>query len=98
MVEGMGTQFILLMVAHIIPGGANSPHWFKFKQFCCEAYIILRKSSNLILNLLHLMIDSSIPDISNEPEKSVLKLQEKFRLDLSDEEAVHFVQALINER
>ena len=80
-------------------GGANSVHWFKFKQLCCEAFIILRRSSNLLLNLLHLMVDANIPDISlnTEPDKSLLKLQEKFRLDLSDEEAIVFVQALINE-
>ncbi|CAA7402283.1 unnamed protein product [Spirodela intermedia] len=78
-------------------GGAESQYYTRFKSYCCEAYNILRKSSNLILNLFHLMAGSNIPDIASEPEKGILKLQEKFRLDLDDEHAVHFFQDLINE-
>ncbi|KAI9169947.1 hypothetical protein LWI28_019983 [Acer negundo] len=58
-------------------GGAESPYYTRFKSYCCEAYNILRKSSNLILNLFHLMAGSNIPDIASDPEKSILKLQEK---------------------
>ncbi|KAK1281022.1 hypothetical protein QJS04_geneDACA003033 [Acorus gramineus] len=78
-------------------GGAESQYYTRFKSYCCEAYNILRKSNNLILNLFHLMAGSRIHDIALDPEKSILKLQEKFRLDLDDEEAVHFFQDLINE-
>ncbi|OAY34523.1 phosphatidylinositol 3-kinase, root isoform [Manihot esculenta] len=78
-------------------GGAESQYYTRFKSYCCEAYNILRKSSNLILNLFHLIAGSNIPDIASDPEKSILKLQEKFRLDLDDEAAIHFFQDLINE-
>ncbi|KAJ7556484.1 hypothetical protein O6H91_05G085500 [Diphasiastrum complanatum] len=78
-------------------GGAESQHYGRFKSYCCEAYNILRKSSNLILNLFHLMAGANIPDIASDPEKGILKLQEKFRLDLDDEEAVQFFQSLIND-
>lgn len=78
-------------------GGAESQYYTRFKSYCCEAYNILRKSSNLILNLFHLMAGSNIPDIASDPEKGILKLQEKFRLDLDDEECIHFFQDLINE-
>jgi phosphatidylinositol 3-kinase len=78
-------------------GGAESQYYTRFKSYCCEAYNILRKSSNLILNLFHLMAGSNIPDIAADPEKGILKLQEKFRLDLDDEECIHFFQDLINE-
>ncbi|XP_020525808.1 phosphatidylinositol 3-kinase, root isoform isoform X2 [Amborella trichopoda] len=78
-------------------GGAESPYYTRFKSYCCEAYNILRKSSNLILNLFHLMAGSNIPDIASDPEKGILKLQEKFRLDLDDEASVHFFQEVIND-
>ncbi|CAN6446282.1 unnamed protein product [Victoria cruziana] len=78
-------------------GGAESQYYTRFKSYCCEAYNILRKSSNLILNLFHLMAGSNIPDIASDPEKGILKLQEKFRLDLDDEASVHFFQDLIND-
>ncbi|XP_077244146.1 vacuolar protein sorting 34 isoform X2 [Tasmannia lanceolata] len=54
-------------------GGAESQYYTRFKSYCCEAYNILRKSSNLILNLFHLMAGSNIPDIAIDPEKSILK-------------------------
>eukprot|EP01113_Clastostelium_recurvatum_P033439 TRINITY_DN4415_c0_g1_i2.p1 TRINITY_DN4415_c0_g1~~TRINITY_DN4415_c0_g1_i2.p1 ORF type:complete len:870 (+),score=126.35 TRINITY_DN4415_c0_g1_i2:136-2745(+) len=78
-------------------GGANSKFYLQFKQLCCEAYNILRKSANLILNLFSLMVDANIPDISTDPEKSLLKIQEKFRLELSDEEASQTLLMLLNE-
>ncbi|KAG5234108.1 hypothetical protein OIU76_000629 [Salix suchowensis] len=78
-------------------GGAESLYYTRFKSYCCEAYNIIRKSSNLILNLFHLMAGSNIPDIASDPEKGILKLQEKFRLDMDDEACIHFFQDLINE-
>lgn len=45
------------------------------QTYCCEAYNILRKSANLLLNLFHLMAGASIPDIQSDPEKAMLKLQ-----------------------
>ncbi|KAH7428669.1 hypothetical protein KP509_09G010900 [Ceratopteris richardii] len=78
-------------------GGAESHHYSRFKSYCCEAYNILRKSSNLILNLFHLMAGANIADIASDPEKEMLKLQEKFRLDLDDEAAVQYFQTLIND-
>jgi hypothetical protein len=45
----------------------------KFKRYCFLAYTTLRKSSNLILNLVSLMIDAGIEHI-NQGDKSVLKV------------------------
>eukprot|EP00899_Mesostigma_viride_P020016 jgi/Mesvir1/28015/Mv20202-RA.1 len=78
-------------------GGADSSFYTSFKSYCCEAFNILRKSANLILNLFHLMAGADIPNIAADPEKAILKLQEKFRLDLDDEQAVQFFQTLIND-
>jgi len=77
-------------------GGMNSEHFRNFKKYCCTAYNILRKSSNLILNMVALMIDADIAHI-NQGEKSILKVQEKFKLELSDEQANEAFQQLINE-
>ena len=41
-------------------GGADSKHYVRFRLLCCEAFNILRASSNLILNLLMLMVDANI--------------------------------------
>ncbi|CDR44756.1 CYFA0S15e02454g1_1 [Cyberlindnera fabianii] len=78
-------------------GGADSPNYHKFRNYCFVAYSIFRKNSNLILNLFELMRDSSIPDIAIEPDRTVYKVKEKFCLDMSEEEAIIHFQNLIND-
>ncbi|KAL3157710.1 hypothetical protein ABBQ32_012142 [Trebouxia sp. C0010 RCD-2024] len=78
-------------------GGSDSPYYRHFRTYCCEAYNILRKSATLILSLFHLMAGAAIPDVRQDPEKAMLKLQEKLRLDMSDEDAVEWMQQLLND-
>nr|CAA87094.1 phosphatidylinositol 3-kinase [Homo sapiens] len=78
-------------------GGTQSEQYQEFRKQCYTAFLHLRRYSNLILNLFSLMVDPNIPDIALEPDKTVKKVQDKFRLDLSDEEAVHYMQSLIDE-
>ncbi|KAI8922597.1 kinase-like domain-containing protein [Entophlyctis helioformis] len=78
-------------------GGAMSPNYQKFKSYAFIAFNSLRKSANLILNLFALMVNANIPDIALEPDKVVSKVQERFRLDLNDEEAIQYLQTLIIE-
>ncbi|KAF4626381.1 hypothetical protein G7Y89_g11780 [Cudoniella acicularis] len=78
-------------------GGASSEQYRQFKQYCFTAYTTLRKSSNLILNLFSLMVDANIQDIKLEPDKVVLKVKERFHLEMSEEEAIkHFDELIEN--
>lgn len=45
------------------------------------------RHANLILNLFSLMVDANIPDIALEPDKTVKKLIDRFKLDVSDDQA-----------
>lgn len=76
-------------------GGTSSELYREFLNLSHTAFLHLRRHSNLILNLFSLMVDANVPDIALEPDKTVKKVQDKFRLDLSDEEAVHYMQNLI---
>ncbi|XP_078606868.1 phosphatidylinositol 3-kinase catalytic subunit type 3-like [Branchiostoma floridae x Branchiostoma japonicum] len=78
-------------------GGQSSDQYQEFRRLCYTAFLHLRRSANLILNLFSLMVDANVPDIALEPDKTVKKVQDKFRLDLNDEEAVHYMQTLIDE-
>ncbi|QQP32980.1 Uncharacterized protein FKW44_024186, partial [Caligus rogercresseyi] len=78
-------------------GGENSEHYSEFRKECFSAFLHLRRYANLILNLFSLMVDASVPDIALEPDKTVQKVQDKFRLDLSDEEAVKYLKNVIDE-
>lgn len=76
-------------------GGAASSHYAKFKNYCFTAFSILRKSANLILNLVALMVEANIPDIKHRDVNE--QIQEKFRLDLTEEEAIKHFETLLNE-
>ncbi|KAK1147288.1 Phosphatidylinositol (PI) 3-kinase [Aspergillus melleus] len=78
-------------------GGTTSPHYLQFKQYCFTAYTTLRKSANLILNLFSLMVDANIPDIRVEPDKAVLKVKERFNLEMTEEEAIRHFEQLISD-
>ena len=78
-------------------GGMQSDHFQDFRRECYTAFLSLRRYANLILNLFSLMVDASVPDIALEPDHAVRKVQDKFRLDLSDEEAISYMQDLIDE-
>ncbi|KAH3742753.1 atypical PIKK PI3K protein kinase [Pelomyxa schiedti] len=77
-------------------GGMGSTHFGQFRQYCVESYNILRKSANLIISLFSLMTNANIHDIALDPEKSILRLQEKFRLEMNDEEASQTMLMLID--
>jgi phosphatidylinositol 3-kinase len=76
--------------------GMNSPHYKQFISYCFQAYSILRKNANLFLNLLSLMCASGIPDLTNDFDNTMSKVQEKFRLDLLEEEEanLHIYQVI----
>lgn len=78
-------------------GGVDSKQYEQFKEYCFMAYTALRKSSNLILNLFSLMVDANIPDIRLEPDKAVLKVRERFHLEMSDEEATAYFGRVIED-
>lgn len=69
----------------------------RFREHCYNAFLILRRSAGLIINLFSLMLRANIPDISVDPEGAVRKVQDKFGLDLSEEEAVQLFQQIIDE-
>lgn len=78
-------------------GGTNGDWYLQFKQYCSLAFAALRKSSNLILNLFSLMVHANIPDIKLEPDKAVLKVQERFHLDLSEDEAIRLFWSIMED-
>lgn len=78
-------------------GGTSSNSFSSFKSYSFIAFNSLRKQANLILNLFALMQHANIPDISIEPDKLLLKIEERFRLDLTDEESIQFFYAIIIE-
>lgn len=78
-------------------GGQGSSEFQLFRTLCCEAYNCLRKSAPLLLSLFHLMSASSVAAVRLSPEGAMLHLRQKLRLEFSEEQAVAWMQALIDE-
>mmetsp|Transcript_36413 Transcript_36413/g.116699 ORF Transcript_36413/g.116699 Transcript_36413/m.116699 type:complete len:136 (-) Transcript_36413:139-546(-) len=76
-------------------GYPDDPNYTQtFKSRCCQAYNTLRKHASLLLNLMSLMKDAGIEHLSDQ---SLHLFHDRFRLDLSDEDAERFFLSVINE-
>ncbi|KAI7541347.1 hypothetical protein KC343_g16843 [Hortaea werneckii] len=76
----------------------NESQFELFKQYSITAYTTLRRSAPLILNLFALMSDAAIPGLSSfgpGEKTAVQRVEERFRLDVSEEEAVMFLRGTI---
>ena len=82
-------------------GGVDSSEYARFRSLSCQAFNTLRKSAGLVLNLLHLMGEAGIEDLSNNPaadaEGVIAKVEERFRLELTDEQAEAYFLGLIDD-
>lgn len=59
-------------MAYVINGGQEGSNSFQyFVELCCQAFITIRRHSNLFLSLFSLMICSSIPGVTSESVKFV---------------------------
>ncbi|OBA20613.1 phosphatidylinositol 3-kinase, partial [Metschnikowia bicuspidata var. bicuspidata NRRL YB-4993] len=76
-------------------GGMSHENFNIFKSYCFITYTTLRRNSNLILNLFQLMLNANIPDIQIDPKRAVEKVQDKFALEMTEEEAILHFQNLI---
>lgn len=76
-------------------GGVDSENFHNFKTYCFKAFLEIRKHSTLLLNLMSLMADSSIPDISYGPEKAIKLVEDNLKLNLSENEAIEHLEQLI---
>jgi len=68
-----------------IVGGKNSKNFSKFVDTCCKAYNIIRKSSDLFINLFQLMLSTGIPEL--KCAVSITYLRTALATELSDAQA-----------
>lgn len=73
-------------------GGKDHQNYNKFITICCKAFTELRKKASLIINLLRLMLDAGIKDLT---EQSLQKVQNHFLLDSDDESAEMELSSII---
>ena len=80
-------------------GGLDSDNYAKFMSLVGAAFIALRRHENVrvVLSMVRLMAPANLPDISvhQSIEDVVLSVRERLRLDLSDDQAVMYIEELI---
>jgi phosphatidylinositol 3-kinase len=80
-------------------GGKESDNYARFVSMIGAAFLALRRPENvrLLLSLVRLMEHSFFPDISENQtlENALQGLRDRLRLDLSDPEAVAFMEGLV---
>ncbi|XRB07167.1 phosphatidylinositol-4,5-bisphosphate 3-kinase catalytic subunit [Pycnococcus provasolii] len=77
-------KFVLTPDFAYVMGGRNSDDFAKYRQYCCEAFLILRREANLFLNLFSLMLNSGMPELTS---KEIRYLKKMLLLDVSDAKA-----------
>eukprot|EP00794_Sanderia_malayensis_P018694 gene18694-20582_t len=81
-------------MAYVINSGDTMSRNFQhFVELCCEAFNVIRKNADLILNLLGLMVSSGIAYLSTTNDLDYV--QHALQLPLSDAEATGYFTRLI---
>uniref|UniRef100_A0A669DEU1 phosphatidylinositol-4,5-bisphosphate 3-kinase n=1 Tax=Oreochromis niloticus TaxID=8128 RepID=A0A669DEU1_ORENI len=73
---------------HVIQQGktGNTEKFGSFRQYCEEAYLILRKNGNLFITLFALMLTAGLPELTSV--KDIQYLKDSLALGKTDEEAL----------
>ncbi|XP_034501727.1 phosphatidylinositol 4-phosphate 3-kinase C2 domain-containing subunit alpha isoform X2 [Ailuropoda melanoleuca] len=81
-------------MAYVINGGEKPTIRFQlFVDLCCQAYNLIRKQTNLFLNLLSLMIPSGLPELTNIQDLKYVR--DALQPQTTDAEATIFFTRLI---
>ena len=87
--------FVLTPDFAFVLGGKGSPEFREFISLCCEAYNVVRKHSNLFLNLFSMMLSTGIPELMRLSD--IYYLRDAFSADLDDASAAKKFETLIFE-
>ncbi|KAK6483810.1 phosphatidylinositol 4,5-bisphosphate 3-kinase catalytic subunit beta isoform isoform X1 [Huso huso] len=73
---------------HVIQQGktGNTEKFGRFRQYCEEAYLILRKNGNLFITLFALMLTAGLPELTSV--KDIQYLKDSLALGKTDEDAL----------
>jgi phosphatidylinositol 3-kinase len=80
-------------------GGRGSDNFDKFLSFTGAAFLALRRHNNVHTLLSHMcnMVHANLEDLSinQPPEEAILAMRGRFRLDLNDDEALAYIEHVV---
>lgn len=65
--------FVFTEEMAFVMGGRDGKLFKKFESYCTEAYNIVRKHGNLLINIFLLMISAGMPELQNSNDIKYLK-------------------------
>jgi phosphatidylinositol 3-kinase len=82
-------------------GGWKSDNFCQFLSLACAVFLTLRRPENVrhLLSLLRIMEGCGLPDLEQTQslESAIQGLRDRLRLDLNDEQAISFMEKLIED-
>ena len=80
-------------------GGKDSDNFAKFLVFTGAAFLTLRRHNNIHSLLSHIcnMVHAGMVDLSinQPPDEAILAMRGRFRLDLSDDDAMAYIEDVV---
>jgi phosphatidylinositol 4-kinase len=79
----------------ILGGSSNSPQYKAFTDICVRGYLASRKYADQIVEMVALMLDSSLPCFKGP--STLAKLRDRFQLHRNEKSAAEFMHDRIKE-
>lgn len=67
----------------------------RFRSLCENAYLIIRRHSNLFINIFAIMLSSEIPELKSKDD--IMYLKNKLAIDMNEEKALDFFREQFDE-
>jgi phosphatidylinositol 3-kinase len=97
-------KYLPLRISHDMVngmGGRNSDNFCMFLSLTCAAFLTLRRPDNVryLLSLVRMMEGFSLPDLEEKQslETAILGIRKRLRLDLTEDEAISFMEKLVED-
>lgn len=96
------TYLPMRVTTHMINGmgGCDSDNFAKFLSLVGAAFTALREptSVRILLSLVRILSDTDLPSLSfgQTPDEALRSMLQRFRLDLNNDEAVEYIEEVIN--
>ncbi len=87
--------FVLTPDFAYVMGGKGSAEFKDFVALCCKAYNVVRKHSNLFLNLFSMMLSTGIPELMYLSD--IYYLRDAFSAEMDEKQAAAKFEGLIYE-
>eukprot|EP01136_Pigoraptor_vietnamica_P032641 Opistho-1_new@94732 len=87
--------FVLTPDFVFVMGRRDGEQFARFQEYCCQAYLILRRHANMLINLFAMMLSTGIPELKSVED--IYYLRDALCLGMSEEQAANSFKDLIFE-